>query len=553
MKGVFVRLDQLIRQIERDQTQERHERLDEILSINFFNSNTASDGQSFQELNAEFLHWQLLISCLIRMKPATDERYELLSTCREAYQNNSSELRIVKQFEREYSPNKALWWYTRPSFLYRMLNKAFRVQNIDLLYRFRFVIRDIKCELERNKCSRLVRVYRAQLMSKEEIQMLKSRMKQFMSINSFLSTSLDPDLARFCLTDSTYADDLERVFFQIDADPQLPNVKPFSDLTQFSHLPLEEEVLFMAGSIFRLHDIHLDQDGIWNIRMSLCSDNDYHLQPLFRHLNDKLGNSETTLLDFGHLLKDMGRIDNAQIYYLRHLCQLPNYHQRSSACCHALGMIAGLKGDFESSLRWYNKSLEIAQHTLTNPHPNIAFIHNSLGEIYRKKGDYPQALAFFQTALGILKVFGKDDPHTAACYNNIGLVHKDIQKYSKALKWYIKAAQIREKCLPKNHHDLGQSYNNIGTVYRCLGRDDLALNYLTKSLAIKLKSLPGQHSDVASTLANIGLVYEQNQEFQHALSYYRRAMVIYLHSFRSGHPNVKKIERIISRVRLKLK
>ena len=269
MKGVFVRLDQLIQQIERDQTQERYERRDEILSINFFNSDTTSNqGQSFQELNAEFLHWQLLISCLIRMKPVTDERHELLNTCKEAYQSNPSKLRIVEQFERKYRSTDALWWYTRPSFLHPMLNKAFRVQNIFLLYRFRFVIRDMKYELERNKCSRPVRVYRGQLMSREEIQMLKSRMKQFMSINSFLSASLDPEVAGSFLYDSTNSDHLERVFFHIDADPRRPNVKPFSNISQFSEYPLEEEVLFMAGSIFRLHNIHHDQDGIWNMEYS---------------------------------------------------------------------------------------------------------------------------------------------------------------------------------------------------------------------------------------------------------------------------------------------
>ena len=48
------------------------------------------------------------------------------------------------------------------------------------------------------------------------------------------------------------SDNIEQVLFEIDADPQLDNIKPFSNITSFSYFPNEEEVLFMIGSIFRL-------------------------------------------------------------------------------------------------------------------------------------------------------------------------------------------------------------------------------------------------------------------------------------------------------------
>ena len=52
------------------------------------------------------------------------------------------------EFEKDYSSDKALWWYTRESFLYKMLIKALRVQNIDLLFLFRFVINQINLVIE---------------------------------------------------------------------------------------------------------------------------------------------------------------------------------------------------------------------------------------------------------------------------------------------------------------------------------------------------------------------------------------------------------------------
>ena len=73
--------------------------------------------------------------------------------------------------------NIALWWYTRESFIYRILNKALRIQNIDLLFLFRFYIRDIEQQLHKNRYQSSVRVYRGQLMSHEELEFIKKFIK----------------------------------------------------------------------------------------------------------------------------------------------------------------------------------------------------------------------------------------------------------------------------------------------------------------------------------------------------------------------------------------
>jgi hypothetical protein len=181
--------------------------------------NDSHHEHSISELTGDFIYSQLLINCLIQMKSTTSDKNEFISLCKKYYKNNCDTLGIVKEFERNYSSNRALWWYTRHSFLYQMLNKALRMQNIDLLFLLRFFIRDIKQQLEKNKCSTPVRAYRAQIMSIDEIQMLKDSLGEFLSFNSFLSTSINRQQARsfFSLSDTSI--DFERVFFEIDADP----------------------------------------------------------------------------------------------------------------------------------------------------------------------------------------------------------------------------------------------------------------------------------------------------------------------------------------------
>jgi hypothetical protein len=66
-----------------------------------------------------------------------------------------------------------------------MLNKAIRVQNIDVLFLFRFFIVDIQEQLNIHRCSSPIRLYRGQVMSKEEVEMLKNLIDQFVSFNQY--------------------------------------------------------------------------------------------------------------------------------------------------------------------------------------------------------------------------------------------------------------------------------------------------------------------------------------------------------------------------------
>ena len=50
-----------------------------------------------------------------------------------------------------------------------------------------------------------------------------------------------------------------------------------------------------------------------------------------------------------------------------------------------LGSVANEKVDYESSLSWYDKSLEIKMQTLKPDDVNIAHSYNNIGTVYDKK------------------------------------------------------------------------------------------------------------------------------------------------------------------------
>jgi tetratricopeptide (TPR) repeat protein len=481
------------------------------------------------------------------MKTNTSDKTELINLCKKIYENNSHEFKLIREFEENYSPNQALWWYTRESFLYRLLNKALRIRNIDLLYLFRFFIRDIENQLKQSQCLSSTRVYRGQLMSSDELIELKNALGEYISINSFFSTSLNRTKAIQFLNSYSFSNDLHKVLFEIDANPRLENLKPFANITSISYYSNEQEILFMLGSIFRLMNIKQDPSGVWIIQTILSDHNDENFKILFNNIKNEYSgiNEETSLISLGNILHQMGKYDLAEKYFHQALRHLPNDHQDISRCYHALGIIALIKDNYNRSLHWHEESLK----TLKFDDPRLADSYNCIGCIYQRKEDFKNALEFYNKALNIwINSFGEDYYQIADCLNNMGCVYETEKNYSKALACHQKALSIRKKCLPKDHPDLGASYNNIGNIYLCLEQYDYALENYKHSFEIKTKSLPSHHSSLASTLENIGLVYERKGLLEQALSYYEKAAIIFRETFLSTHIYVIDIEQDIQRV-----
>lgn len=320
MKGVIVKPDELVSRIQDDHKKEK--KVQEPLPINIFITKPGAN-KSTTSVNGQFVFSQVLIDCLLRLKSTEIDKNELIDCCQTEYQGNKTELTNLREFKENYSSNKALWWYTRESFFYKILNAALRTQNIHVIFLFRAFIADIHCQLHENQVDNPLHVYRSQVMPTEEIRNLKQHINQLISVNSFFSTTTERETALFLLGSSSSRIDLERVLFEIDADPKIITTKPFADITEQSYFPSESEVLFMLGSIFRLRHINCNDDGIWIIQMTLCSDNDHDLKQVLMHMKQQIGDGETNLRILGKVLWKMGKLNLAEKYFHRLLKEIP--------------------------------------------------------------------------------------------------------------------------------------------------------------------------------------------------------------------------------------
>ncbi|CAF3014001.1 unnamed protein product [Rotaria sp. Silwood2] len=245
------------------------------------------------------------------------------------YKNNPAQLAKIKEFQETYSFERALWWYSRQSFIYRILMTAVHQQSIRLLFLLRFWIRDIYRQLKDAQCHVPMRVYWGGWKSNDDFDLLQASVGKLISINTFLSTSANRTVALSFLKHSP--DHSKKLLYEITVNPQtIPN-RPFADISSHSFYPSEKEVLFMIGSTFRIDNIYCADNGIWTIRMSLAAANEYNWEMFLQQI--KKVSKEDGRLDivtYGRILCQIGRYDKAETYYQRLLNEFPLDNHLSS-------------------------------------------------------------------------------------------------------------------------------------------------------------------------------------------------------------------------------
>ena len=274
------------------------------------------------------------------------------------------------------------------------------------------------------------------------------------------------------------------------------------------------------------------------------------------------------------------------------------------------------RGDYESALENYNKSLEIRKMIVSESHPETAWNYYNIGVVYYKLRDFDQSLNSFMKALSIRKsIMGSQHPMVSHCYNSIGKLYREMGSQSSqeekkehyfnvAFINLCRALILRRDSLGEMDKDTAASYNNIGNFYRSIGEYNKALIFLNKSLEIreklyelkevnKVKVVDSKHnigrtytkmgniSDAKLLLQqaysdykeifkerktphpyigmccdSLGELYEKDNDFNMALKYYNEALAIYVSEYSAKKPDhhfIQQAHNNIERVQQSMK
>ena len=485
------------------------------------------DDNTSIEINGEFLHSQLLLDSLLTMNLSDRERSTAIAYFRKEYATNTSVLEKINEFESTYTANQALFWYTQSSFFYSILNRSFRIQNIDALYQMRIFIRDIRDQLieqQRNGSYVSIQVYRGQLISKAELE--RFEVDELVSMNSFFSTTFEQTYATFLLPEQDLEGDLTSVLFEITINEYSSSTKPFANISEKSAFPDEQEVLFMAGSIFRITKINLNTNGINVINLLLCGDDSHNLKNLFEYMRIDIP-PNTIPLTYGIVLANAGKAEQAEKFFRNILNELPNDDPMIADVLHQLGNVLDDRGEFDESLEFYEKSLSNKLKILSEDTPSIANTYVCCGVAYLRKSEFDRAREFYQKAMDIYKkVYDDDCQDVAMCLFNIADIDRFEKKYDDSLRNNQRALEIWTKCLPENHPDIARAHMGIAHIHNILMSGTESLEHYKQALAIMQDALPPTHPDLVSLYDGIGKLYYSTDENQIALEYFELSLEI---------------------------
>lgn len=256
---VLTSADQLVEKIKIDQR--RRQRYEDPISFNCINRNKFRS--STNRSSHSFMIFELLIDVVLRTE-RTNEMDELIRLCKIEYNGNKVEECRINKFQQTYTAETSIHWFTKDSFVYRLLNKALRLQSIELLLAFRFVIKDIYeqlAKLEQDQNISNIKVYRGQILLLADLGQMTANIGGLISFHSFISTSSDRDQATaFVLSEPTNAS-LVNVLFEIECT-QCSSLsltpKPYVCVSKLSEISSENEVLISLGSYFRISGIDYD-------------------------------------------------------------------------------------------------------------------------------------------------------------------------------------------------------------------------------------------------------------------------------------------------------
>ncbi|CAF1172252.1 unnamed protein product [Adineta steineri] len=516
VKDVLTHRDDLIQRI---YTDNKYRQL--VGNINFFHHHEQSH-ENLRSQNVVFVYQQLFIEILLRLKRQEScNNDELIAYLYQKFADNSSECRKIEEFQQVYRVNESIQWYTRPGCIFAHLNAALRKWDLQIVVRYRFFIKNLYQQLkdeyarQRNTTlSDIKHVYRGQRFSFHEIQQLQNAIGQYISFNSFLSTTKDENVAMIFAGDDPQLAVLFHIEIQTNIDR---STKPFASISHLSHIGLgdEEEVLFMLGTIFRVKSFgkRLAEDSHWILELELANENEHCLKEFGHYRQEELPR-ETSLANLQSLLLEM---NGSSISTTTNIVEQEQYDKSSLWINLLHGVVKIIQTPFGNDT-----------HLSIKPLTSLALTHCN-------NGDYKLAIEQLNKCLSIHQANPATNDSTSLCdtLDNFALVYKKMADYETALSYSSQSLYIRERN-PVSHNlsvTLAESYMTISDLYLALKDYYSALEFRQlKALPIyvNIQSTSKSHQlKLALLYCSIGVIYEEMKNYNAALDNYKQAFQIY--------------------------
>jgi tetratricopeptide (TPR) repeat protein len=203
-----------------------------------------------------------------------------------------------------------------------------------------------------------------------------------------------------------------------------------------------------------------------------------------------------------------------------------------------LGNIYKEKKEYSNAIPEFQKALYIIQNEDQQQYEKLYNFHEILGWLYKEQNEYIKAIEEYQQAIVL-------NPENYKAHNNLGLLYyyqkdytKAMQAYKKAInlnpenvnayanlgllyheqKEYIKAIQKYQKAINIDPDSFKFHYK-LGVLFHEIGDFNKAKEFINKSILLNKK-------DNINAYIYLGGIYQKERDFKKAIQIYKRALGI---------------------------
>ncbi|SFJ65368.1 tetratricopeptide repeat-containing sensor histidine kinase [Myroides guanonis] len=258
----------------------------------------------------------------------------------------------------------------------------------------------------------------------------------------------------------------------------------------------EEKDTLKLGKLYNEFGIHYESLSKFDSAYSYFDRAEKQYQLLGDKLKiGKMAISKASILyDFGIYTESESEAIRALEYF-----QAANTIEFNYECFHLLGLILCELKEFETSLHYYDKTLEslryIEQNHLFTPKEiteAYAALYNNIAGVYELKESYKEATIEYEKAFNLENIEQVNPLLYAALLNNRATTKMELGNTDNVLEDLTKAQNIRDSL--SQPHELNMSYLRISEYYAIEKDTATALNYAYKAYnnAKRIKNLLDQ-------------------------------------------------------------
>jgi tetratricopeptide (TPR) repeat protein len=186
---------------------------------------------------------------------------------------------------------------------------------------------------------------------------------------------------------------------------------------------------------------------------------------------------------------------------------------------HQLGRLAELRGNYDVAEPLYRQSLEINERI--GDQAGMSTGYRQLGILAQLRGDYDAAEPLYRQSLEINERIG-DQASMSAGYHQLGMLAEDRGDYDGAEPLYRRSLEIKERI--GDQPGIADSYHQLGILAQLRGDYDAAEPLYRRALEISERI--GDQAGMARGYHQLGMLAELRGDYDAAEPLYRRALEI---------------------------